>query len=134
VKYVPYSGSTWLISGLKQEIAWMGNTSWPGLGSNTGLAGHVDLATGERGPFWNLKNLKTGDEVIVQTQKKVYTYRVREQQVVNDTDMSVVQPSDKPQLTLITCTGWDTNLRLYLKRLVVYADLLKVSPLPASSN
>ena len=69
VKYVPFSGSTWLISGLKQEIAWMGDTSWPGLGSNTGFAGHVDLVTGERGPFWDLKDLKTGDQVVVYTEK-----------------------------------------------------------------
>jgi len=32
VKYVPYDGLTWLIAGLQQEIAWMGDTSWPGLG------------------------------------------------------------------------------------------------------
>ncbi len=58
VKYVPFDSSTWLIGGLKQEVAWMGDTSWPGLGSNTGLAGHVDLANGDSGPFWNLGDLK----------------------------------------------------------------------------
>lgn len=134
VKYVPFSGSTWLISGLKQEVAWMGDTSWPGVGGNTGLAGHVDLATGARGPFWNLKDLKAGDEVILQTQKKVYTYRVRGQAVVDDHDLSVIQPTDKAQLTLITCTGWDASVSLYLKRLVVFADLLSVKPIVSASN
>ena len=28
VKYVPFDGYTWQIAGLKQEIAWMGDTSW----------------------------------------------------------------------------------------------------------
>ena len=127
VKYVPYNGSTWLISGLKQEIAWMGDTSWPGLGSNTGLAGHVDLVTGDRGPFWNLRNLRAGDEVRVYTAKRIYIYQVSEQKVVDDTDMSVLAETSKPQLTLITCTGWDTNVRVYLKRLVVSADLVQDS-------
>lgn len=134
VKYVPFGGSTWLISGLKQEVAWMGDTSWPGVGGNTGLAGHVDLVTGARGPFWNLKDLKAGDEVVLQTLKKVYTYRVSRQAVVDDHDLSVIQPTSKPQLTLITCTGWDTSLRVYLKRLVVFAELLSVQPIVSASN
>ncbi len=134
VKYVPFNGSTWLISGLKQEIAWMGDTSWPGLGSNTALAGHVDLVTGEKGPFWNLRVLKTGDEVQVYTEKKLYTYRVKEQTTVEDTDLTVIQPNEKPVVTLITCTGWDNELRVYLKRLVVQAELIQVKPLVQSSN
>ncbi len=134
VKYVPYSGSTWLISGLKQEIAWMGDTSWPGLGGNTGLAGHVDLVTGERGPFWNLRNLKSGDEVRVYTAKRIYVYRVSEQKTVDDTDMSVLAETSKPRLTLITCTGWDANVRIYLKRLVVFADLIRTQTLAASAD
>jgi sortase A len=134
VKYVPFSGSTWLISGLKQEIAWMGDTSWPGLGGNTGLAGHVDLVTGAKGPFWNLKDLKAGDEVTLYTEKNIYTYRVREQTVVEDYDLSVIQPTDKPQLTLITCTTWNAELYMYLKRLVVYADFANVRPVSSQSN
>jgi len=134
VKYVPFSGSTWLISGLKQEIAWMGDTSWPGLGGNTGLAGHVDLVTGAKGPFWNLKDLQAGDPVTVYTEKNIYTYQVREQTVVGDYELSVIQPTNKPQITLITCTSWDAELHMYLNRLVVYADLTSVRPVTASSN
>lgn len=134
VKYVPFNGSTWLISGLKQEIAWMGNTSWPGLGGNTGLAGHVDLVTGEKGPFWNLGELKVGDEILVYTQQRIYTYQVRKQAIVDDTDLSVIGATDHPQITLITCTGWDNTIRAYLKRLIVFADLVKIQPLSAASN
>jgi sortase A len=102
----------------------MGDTSWPGLGSNTGLAGHVDLADGSDGPFRYLADLEPGDEVILYTQKRVYTYRVRSQVIVEEDDLSVVAPTEKPQITLITCVGWDAELRLYLQRLVVYADLI----------
>jgi sortase A len=127
VKFVPFDGKTWLIGGLRQEVAWMGDTSWPGLGGNTGLAGHVDLADGSDGPFWNLNQLKTGDEVILYAGDKVYKYKVRQKVEVDETDMSVVQPSTEPQITLITCTGWDAGLRVYLRRLVVFADLTTVS-------
>jgi LPXTG-site transpeptidase (sortase) family protein len=126
VKYVPFNGDTWLISGLKQEVAWMGDTSWPGLGGNTGLAGHVDLVDGSAGPFGDLKQLQTGDQVIIHTQQKVYTYRVSEQKVVPDTDLSVVAATTKPQITLITCTDWSTELRTYLQRLIVFAELVQV--------
>jgi LPXTG-site transpeptidase (sortase) family protein len=126
VKYVPFSGYTWLIGGLKQEVAWMGDSSWPGLGGNTGLAGHVDLVDGSAGPFWDLRQLKAGDQITLYTQQKVYTYRVREQRVVSDTDMSVISATANPQLTLITCTDWSTELRTYLQRLVVFAEFVQV--------
>jgi sortase A len=129
VKYVPFDSSTWLIGGLKQEVAWMGDTSWPGLGSNTGLAGHVDLVNGDSGPFWNLSELKAGDQVTVYTERNQYSYLVRESRIVPDSEMSVIEPTEKPQLTLITCVGWDADLRLYLQRLVVFADLAEVKPL-----
>jgi LPXTG-site transpeptidase (sortase) family protein len=131
VKFVPYdeAAGTWLIGGLKQEVAWMGNTSWPGLGGNTGLAGHIDLADGSNGPFAGLASLKTGDEVLLYTQKNLFQYQVRTQVEVGEADMSVLQSTQNAQLTLITCTGWDPDLRLYLKRLVVYADLVGVEPL-----
>ncbi len=129
VKYVPFSGDTWLIGGLKWEIAWMGDTSWPGLGGNTGLAGHVDFADGSPGPFGNLSQLRPGHEIILYTQRNIFVYQVRTQATVDDTDLSVIDPTDNAQITLITCTGWDSSVRLYLKRLIVFADLVEVRPL-----
>jgi len=129
VKYVPYDGASWLISGLQDEIAWMGDTSWPGLGSNTALAGHVTLRDGSDGPFRYLKDLMYGDLVKVYTEENVYTYQVREQRLVEDFDLSVVAASPESQLTLITCAGWDTEIRLYVSRLVVASDLVEVNSL-----
>ncbi len=127
VKYVPFNGETWLISGMKQEIAWLGNTSWPGLGGNTALAGHVTVRGGsggaENGPFRYLDQLQPGDEVMVETLEKRYRYTVRELRVVGESDLSVLQPGEQPQLTLITCTDWSSDFHLYLKRLIVFADL-----------
>jgi len=129
VKYVPYSGLTWLISGLRQEVAWMGDTSWPGLGGNTGLAGHITLRDGSDGPFRYLTDIKTGDSIILYTQENIYTYQVREGKVVEDNDLSVVQQSDNDQLTLITCVEWDSDLAIYLKRFITHSDLISVTPI-----
>jgi LPXTG-site transpeptidase (sortase) family protein len=134
VKFVPYDGFTWAIAGLKQEVAWMGDTSWPGLGKNTGLAGHVTLVDGSNGPFRYLADLRAGDIISVSTQENIYTYKVREQAVVEDSNFNVLQPTDKPQLTLITCTNWNKDLKLYLNRLIVYADLAKVEPIKSNSQ
>lgn len=134
VKYVPFDGLTWMISGLQQEVAWMGETSWPGLGSNTGLAGHVSLRNGVDGPFRNLEVLQQNDEVIIYTEENVYTYQVREKQVVEETDFSIIDPTDRSQLTLITCAEWDASIGFYRKRLVVYAELVRTEPMTIASQ
>jgi LPXTG-site transpeptidase (sortase) family protein len=129
VKYVPFDGNSWMIGGLRQEVAWMGETSWPGLGENTGFAGHVTLTDGSDGPFRKLGDLKAGDVVVLFTEQNIYTYRVRQQAVVEDIDMSVLDAGDKSSITLITCTNWSKDLKIYLQRLIVLADLEKVEPL-----
>ena len=136
VKYVPYDGLTWLIAGLQQEVAWLGETSWPGLGSNTALAAHVTLRTGSDGPFRFLSDLRYGDTVFVETEQKTYEYMVRDTIVVEPTDLSVLEPSSESQLTLITCTEWDTYTGFYTKRFVVLADLIgeKRVEAPAQGN
>ncbi len=129
VKYVPFDGDTWLITGLRQEVAWMGDTSWPGLGGNTGLAGHVTVAGIGDGPFRHLDELPAGELVLLYTEENIYTYQVREKRVTDAGDMSVILPSTNPQISLITCIDWDTELKTYLNRLVVIADLVRTDPI-----
>lgn len=128
VRYVPFEGITWTIEGLRDEVAWLGNSSWPGLGSNTVLAGHVTVRGLGNGPFRYLEDLAVGDQVVIYTEKKSYTYSVRDQVIVEDTAMDVTAATTSSQLTLITCTGWDTELALYRFRRVVFADLVNVEP------
>ena len=134
VKYVPYDGNSWMIAGLREEIAWMGDTSWPGLGSNTGLAGHVTLRDGSNGPFFYLPEIAVGDEVVLYTEKMIYSYQVRELRHVEEYDLSVVQASTSPQLTLVTCVDWDNDLKSYLRRLVVVAELVSEKPINQQAN
>jgi LPXTG-site transpeptidase (sortase) family protein len=136
VKYVPWDTTleTWLITGLRQEIAWLGGSSWPGLGSNTVLAGHVTIRDYGNGPFRFLDELKAGDEITVYTYARAYTYRVREATIVAESDLWVTEPTENPQLTLITCTDWNRDFQLYLKRLIIFADLVRSDPISASAG
>jgi sortase A len=129
VAYVPFNGQTWLIQGLREEIAWLGNTSWPGLGGNTGFAAHVTVRGLGNGPFRFLNELSPGDEIRVYTERQIYTYRVRELRIVEETDLWVTDPSENPQITLITCVDWNENIGIYLKRLIVIADQVGLAPL-----
>jgi LPXTG-site transpeptidase (sortase) family protein len=129
VKYVPFDGDTWLITGLRQEVAWMGETSWPGLGGNTGLAGHVTVAGMGDGPFRHLDELPAGELVLLYTENNIYTYQVRESRVTDAGDMSVTLPTTNPQVSLITCIDWDNATKAYLNRLVVIADLVRAEPI-----
>lgn len=134
VKYVPFDGTSWKIDGLTSEVVWMGETSWPGLGGNTGLSAHVSLPDGSDGPFRYLSELKEGDIVEIYTDINRYIYEVRTQQVVADSELSVLTPTDHSQITLITCTDWNMALERYLSRLVVYSDLLDIQPLEITSS
>jgi LPXTG-site transpeptidase (sortase) family protein len=134
VAYIPFDGDTWLIDGLTQEIAWLGDTSWPGLGSNTGLAGHVTVTGQGDGPFRHLDELPVGEFVILYTEKYMYTYQVREHTVVDLDALYVTYATANPQITLITCTNWNDEVNAWLDRLVVYADLIRTEPVVRSGS
>ena len=63
------------------------------------------------------------------TEQNVYRYRVQQAGTVSDVDMTVTQPTNPAQLTLITCAGWSEEHEMYMNRLVVQADLEEVFPL-----
>ena len=133
VKYVPFDGNTWLIEGLRQEVAWLGNTSWPGLGSNTALAGHVTVAGMGDGPFRYLADIPAGEVVLLYTEDNIYTYQVRASRVTGADDMAVTYATENPQITLITCVDWDDANQIYVNRLVVFGDLVRVEPIVRGS-
>ncbi|HMP39756.1 MAG TPA: sortase [Roseiflexaceae bacterium] len=92
----------------------------PGEPGNMALAGHAGL----RGAvFRDLGALQPGDDIFVDAAGWRYTYRVRESHNVWPTQVEVLQASDIPILTLITCTNWDTQ------RLIVVAGLIGATPI-----
>ena len=97
-------------------------TALPGDEGNFAVAGH---RTTYGAPFFNLDQLRKGDEVIVTARDgSRHTYKVREQEVVAPGDTWVIGPdpleSGKATLTLTTCNPRFSNAQ----RLIVFAELV----------
>ncbi|MBE2224276.1 MAG: sortase, partial [Anaerolineae bacterium] len=105
---------------LKKGVAQKIDSAAPGQKGNLALAGHNDIY-GE--VFRNLDKLAPGDEIIVSTEIKTYTYLIRETQIVDPTEVWVLEPTTFATTTLISCYPYRVNN----KRIVVFADLVETS-------
>jgi sortase A len=126
----PFTEMTWDLAGLGQQVAWLRRPSADGPGKNLVLAGHVTVFNGSNGPFRYLSRLKPADEVLVYTSDQILTYQIRESIKVYPEDVDVIEDTSEPQLTLVTCIDWDENTKTYLRRLVVFGDLVNVASSP----
>jgi len=89
----------------------------PGQQGNIVLSAHNDVY-GET--FRNLDQLQPGDQVMVSSIDRTYTYVVQGRQLVSPTDVWVMQSQgDARQLTLISCYPYQVDT----KRIVVFATL-----------
>ena len=97
-------------------------TALPGGKGNFAVAGH---RTTYGAPFFNLDQLRKGDEVIVTARDgKKYTYRVLKQEIVLPSDTWVIAPDPlkrgRRTLTLTTCNPRFSNAQ----RLIIFAELV----------
>jgi sortase A len=70
--------------------------------------------------FRDLDQLKPGDEIIVSTATRQYTYRVTGLSIVEPTDVEVMEPTERPTITLISCYPYMVDTQ----RIVVFAELV----------
>jgi sortase A len=103
---------------LKKGVGHHINSANPGERGNCVLSGHNDVF-GE--VFRRLEDLELEDELIVYTGVQPYRYVVKAKRIVEPTDVSVMYPTTKPALTLITCHPYMVDTH----RLVVVAELSK---------
>jgi sortase A len=101
---------------LKKGVAQHIGTSNPGQTGNMVLSAHNDIF-GEI--FRYLDKLQPGDEVIVFTNQKQYTYVVDGTRVVEPTAVEVMAPTGSPVVTLISCYPYLVDNQ----RIVVRANL-----------
>jgi sortase A len=90
-----FTGTSELV--LNRGIGWIEGTAMPGEDGNVGLAGHRD------GYFRGLKDLKIGDMIEVQSVGRTQRYHVTSLKIVEPSDVSVLDPTDEPSVTLVTC-------------------------------
>ncbi len=102
---------------LKQGVGQHIGSANPGQNGNLVLSAHNDIF-GEI--FRHLDQLQTGDEIIVYTNARAYTYIIDlETQVVEPTRVDVLAPTGTPTITLISCYPYLVNNM----RIVVRASL-----------
>ena len=110
-----------------------GADSKPGQVGNAVFSGHSSNDLFEPGDykfvFAQLDKLQTGDTIYVNYNSVRYTYSVTKKQVVKPSNVQALYGySDKPYLTLITCTPLGTSK----DRLLVTAE--QISPDPAKAS
>jgi sortase A len=72
-------------------------TALPGEKGNCVIAGHRDTH------FRVLKDIREGDDIVLQTESGQYLYRVRKTHVVSPENTSALRPTTTAALNLITC-------------------------------
>jgi sortase A len=114
INYVVYGTSD---AALKKAPGHVEGTPFPWEMGNSAVAAHRDYF------FWRLNELEAGDEVRVESDMGNLQYKVTQKRVVNETDVGVLSPTGKHQITLISC--WPL---IYIgnapDRLVVTAELV----------
>ena len=112
----------WDVSQLGGNVGHLEGTAWLSHPGNIGLVAHVELKDGRPGIFVYLKTLQVGDEVLlIESGQNPRTYHVDNVQTVQPYDLSVLYPSTKDELTLITCDSYDLLSNSYLTRTVITA-------------
>jgi LPXTG-site transpeptidase (sortase) family protein len=120
----PIENGSWRVNHLGQAAGHLAGTAAPGSNSNIVLAGHVTLAPGELGPFAGLGQLAFGDLVTVYERDQPFHYTIESLQVVDRNTVEAVYPSETGQITLITCTNWNSAEGRYTDRVVVKGRLV----------
>lgn len=102
---------------LKKGVGQHIGSANPGEAGNLVLAAHNDIF-GEL--FRDLDRLKPGDEVVVNTATRQFTYRVTGLSIVEPTEVSVMAPTSRATVTLISCYPYLVDTQ----RIVVFAELV----------
>lgn len=91
---------------LNDGVAHYENTAVPNSGSNIVIFGHSStiLGIGKYAKvFATLNQLNIGDEIKIDFNQKEYKYSVSEKKIIAAADSSVILPTEREQLTLLTC-------------------------------
>ena len=97
------------------------STAAPGSRGNVGIAGHRDTV------FRPLRNARIGDTVLLTTAEEVREYRIVRTMVVNPEDVYVLDETEHPTLTLVTCYPF-AFIGSAPQRFIVRADLTATRP------
>ena len=75
-------------------------TPLPGFGGTTGIAGH---RTTYLAPFRHINEIEKGDEIRIELPYAAFTYRVEKHEIVEPTDVQIVDPVGYERVVLTAC-------------------------------
>jgi sortase A len=102
---------------LRRASGHIEDTPFPGQPGNIGIAGHRDTV------FRPLRHVRLGDTMNLTTADRVYHYRITKTLIVGPDDVYVLDPTDHPTLTLVTCYPFEF-IGHAPRRFIVHADLV----------
>jgi sortase A len=82
---------------LNRAVGHIEGTAAPGTAGNVGIAGHRD------GFFRGLEHIAVGDVIEVETRNRLERFRIERTWIVRPEDVWVIDPTDAPSITLVTC-------------------------------
>jgi len=82
---------------LRLGVGHIDGTPLPGEAGNSGIAGHRDTF------FRNLRDLRSGDTIQIQTVAGISNYKVDWLQIIDPKDTAILTPSKGSEITLVTC-------------------------------
>ena len=82
---------------LNRGVGRIEGTAFPGEAGNIGIAGHRD------GFFRPLKDIVVGDTIVLDSTSETTTFLVEELHIVDPSDVWVLEATDTPSVTLVTC-------------------------------
>lgn len=97
------------------------NSAKLGEKGNFSVAGHRVSDYSEA--FVNLYKVEIGDEVLVKANKKQYVYQVTDNFIVSPDNVDVLDKTEDPTITLVTCTVGAKDRVIVKGRLVETKDL-----------
>ena len=106
---------------LRLSVGHIPGTALPGPSGNVGLAGHRDTY------FRSLRRIKVGDEIRLTTAAGTFKYRVISFRVVLPNAIEVLNDTQLPTLTLVTCCPFDF-IGTAPQRLIVHAEMIPDPP------
>jgi LPXTG-site transpeptidase (sortase) family protein len=110
----PPVGGVWNVA--DWAVGHLTTTPNPGAPGNAGYAAHDDIK-GEI--FKRVNELNPGDPILIYTRHAIYRYVVVNQQTVDPSNVSVLDPTSRPTITLVSCTPYWVDTQ----RLIVQAVL-----------
>jgi len=124
-----------MVGKLREGVVHYKNTALPGTeGGNVFITGHSSYYSFDPGKFKTifalLDRLEKGDSIYITYQNKKYEYRVFDKINVSPKDTSVLYPSGKTMVSLMTCVPVGTTWR----RIIVKAEQVSVTEGKASSS